>query len=753
MDLLMNSHSPTGSKFLTIVSALSLLLVSSAQLAAREQPVPSFRIDVMAALSKSGCNMGVCHGNKYGKGGFKLSLRGDDPSGDFDVLTRDLSGRRANPLDPDRSLLLLKPTMQVPHEGGRRFRPDSPEYDVLRRWIAAGMPGDQDDLPVLRQLTAAPAEVFIPAPHDSVRISATAHFSDGSRRDVSRTATYELSNQIADVDHDGRVSRRSSGEVTVIVRYLDRQVPVRIAFLPARADFVWSAPEPANFVDRFVFEKLQRMQINPSAPSSDSVFVRRAFLDLTGSLPTADEARRFVSDSSTDKRARLIDELLERPEYADFWALKWGDLLRNEEKTLDRKGVEGFHAWIRNSIATGKPLDKFVRELIAARGSTYGVPAANYWRAMRDPFMRAESAAQVFLGVRLQCAKCHNHPFDQWTQDDYYGWSNLFARVDYRVLENRRRDSNDSHEFDGEQIVLMARTGEVNDPRTQLPAPPRFLAKGSAALPDEADRLLALADWLTGPANRTFVEAQVNRVWYHLTGQGIVDPIDDFRGTNPPSNPALLQSLCDDFVAHHFDVRHLIRTIMNSRTYQAASAVNDTNRDDVVNFSHAKELRLSAEILVDALSQATEAPVSFAGHPKGSRAIELSAARSERDRDNRPTRADQFLRLFGKPARLQSCECERTNDPTLSQTFQLVSGELINDLLVHRSNRLTRLLASGSSNEEIVADLYWSSVSRPPTAGELQATLQHLQSVDDRRRGLEDILWGLVNSNEFLLRR
>jgi hypothetical protein len=731
-------------------SVVALLVCAVAQ-AQEPPPIPSFRVDVMAALSKAGCNLGVCHGNKYGKGGFKLSLRGDDPAGDFAVLTRDLSARRANPLEPERSLLLLKPTMQVPHEGGRRFRIDSPEYEILSRWIGAGMPADPPELPTVAQLLVEPAEVFLKAPADSTKITAIAVFSDGTTRDVARQATYELSSPIADVDAEGRIYRRDFGEVTLIVRYVDRQAPVRIAFVPERPGFVWSAAEPEHPIDRFVYDKLQRLEINPSPICSDTVFVRRAYLDLLGTLPTADEARAFVGDRTDGKRSRLIDALLDRPEYAEFWALKWGDLLRNEEKTLDRKGVEAFHAWIRNGIATGKPLDVFVRELIASRGSTYGTPASNYWRAMREPFMRAESTAQVFLGVRLQCAKCHNHPFDRWSQDDYYGWSNLFSRVQYRVLENRRRDSNDSHEFNGEQLVVMARTGDVVDPRNEQPPAPRFLEKGSAALPEDADRLLALAEWLTRPDNRAFVDAQVNRIWFHLMGQGIVDPIDDFRGTNPPSHPELLRFLSDDFVAHKFDVRHLIRTIMNSRTYQASSEAHDGNRDDHLNFSRAKEQRLSAEVLVDALSRATGAPVSFSGYPRGTRGIELSGVRLERG--NRPTKADQFLSLFGKPPRLQSCECERASDPTLSQTFQLVSGELMNDLLTHRACRVTRMISEQRPDADCIDELYWSTLSRPPTDEERQATTLYLQNAADRRRGLEDLLWGLLNSHEFLLRR
>lgn len=737
-----------------LVIITALLGWSCAQGAETEQQTPpSFRNEIMAAISKAGCNMGVCHGNKNGKGGFKLSLRGEDSDWDFDVLTRELNGRRVNLVDPDKSLLLLKPTMQVPHEGGRRFKLDSMEYDLFRRWIVAGMPRDSMNSRTLGRLEVTPRDVVLADPVDSLQIRAVAEFSDGTRRDVTSLAVYDLSNQLAEVTHDGLVQRRGMGETTVVVRFLNQQVPVSVAFIPARADFAWTGPLPANSVDDHVFVKLKKLRINPAPPSSDTAFLRRAYLDLLGILPTSTEARRFIADESSNKRAALIDTLLERPEFADFWALKWSDLLRNEEKTLDWKGVQNLHEWIRVSLSINKPLDQFVRELIASRGSTYSSPASNYYRGMRTPVVRAESTAQLFLGVRLQCAKCHSHPFDRWTQADYYGWANLFARVDYLVLENNRRDRNDSHEFDGEQIVYMKRSGDVEDPRTGRAAPPRFLGGNGESLPSDADRLLALADWLTSPDNAMFVQSQVNRIWYHLLGRGIVEPIDDFRATNPPSNPELLESLSREFVAHRFDVRHLIRTIMNSRTYQLSAAANEFNRDDEANFSRAKVQRLSAEQYLDSLGQVTGRQVSFNAYPDGIRAGALPGVRAVRERERRSSSADQFLRLFGKPQRLQSCECERTNEPTLAQTFQLVSGTLINEMLAASDNRLSQLLMNDKSNTEIVDELYWTALSRAPMADEVQTAVKYLSESGNRRAALEDLVWGLLNSNEFLLRR
>ncbi len=713
----------------------------------------SFAHDVMAVLSKAGCNMGACHGNQNGKGGLKLSLRGEDPAWDFDVLTREQAGRRTNAVEPDQSLILLKPTMQMAHEGGRRFARNSPEYAILRSWVAAGMPAELGEPRRFTALTVSPLECLLVAPADRVALRVEATFSDGSRRDVSRLAVYEPAEQIVSIDPGGMATRRSLGETTVVVRYLDRQASVRLAFVPNRPGFAWSGPPPANVIDEQVFAKLQKLQVNPSPPVNDGVFARRAYLDLLGVIPTADEARRFVADPNPAKRARLIDALLERQEFADFWALKWSDLLRNEEKTLDSKGVQNFHAWIRAGIAAGKPLDQFVRELIAARGSTYSEPAANYYRAMRDPLMRAESTAQLFLGVRLQCTKCHNHPFDRWTQNDYYSWANLFARVDYKILENRRRDTNDTHEFDGEQVVYMARQGEVKHPRTGATLPPRFLSDAAQPLRDDQDRLEELSRWVASPDNPRFVQTQANRIWYNLMGRGVVDPIDDFRATNPPVNPGLLDALAREFVAARFDLRQMIRLVMNSQVYQLSSAPQATNRDDELNFSHASVRRLSAEQLLDSLSQATGVPLEFNGYPAGTRAGELPGVFAQRRRGTPSSPADEFLQLFGKPPRLQTCECERSNETTLNQAFVMVGGGLVKDLLARPGNRLSQLLVEQKSAAEMLGELYWATLSRAPATVELQATAAYIEQAPDRRAALEDVAWGLLNSNEFLLRQ
>ena len=740
--------------------AVSLLALCASAAAHAADGAPSFRNDVMAILSKSGCNAGACHGNKSGKGGFKLSLRGENPAEDYSALTGGQSGQRTNVHAPDNSLVLRKATTQVTHEGGRRFDKESPEYAVLRAWIAGGAKKDDASAPVLTRLevTPGPAQQVLVEPKRELKIEATAYFSDGSKRDVSRNAVYEQSEELAKVSIDGLVQRHDrDGETTVIVRYLNLQEPVRVAFVPARPDFVWSAPPAKNYIDDHVLAKLRTLRTTPSMPATDGEFIRRAYLDLLGILPTMEEAKLFIAEAAPDKREKLVDTLLLRPEYADHWALKWGDLLRIEERTLDRKGVQAFHRWIRNAVADNMPLDRFVRELVSARGSTYANPPANFYRALRDPVSRGEATAQVFLGVRLNCAQCHNHPFDRWTQDDYYGWADVFGRVQYKVLENRRRDDNDGHEFVGEQIVYEARDGGMKDPRTHALAKPRLLGETSSTWADEQSRLDALAAWLTSAGNPLFAKSQVNRIWYHLMGRGLVDPVDDFRATNPPSHPELLDTLAADFVAHGYDVRHIIRLVMSSQAYGLSSEPNATNGADEINYSHAMPRRLSAEQLLDAQHAAAGVPPEFNGYPAGTRAGQIAGVQAASRRrglgGGGPMASDQFLTVFGKPPRLLSCDCERSNETTLVQAFHFISGPQISRLVNHPDNRLTKLMASGKTDGQIVEELYWAALTRAPSDQELKTMTEHVAGSKDRRKALENVLWALLNAKEFVLRK
>ncbi len=730
---------------------LSLLFVLLASpLAAAE---PRFDVEVMAVLSKAGCNMGACHGNANGKGGMKISLRGEDPAGDYEVLTRQFGGRRIDSQHPQQSLLLLKGTGQVPHQGGVRFSTDSQEYEILRAWLSGGVSKTIADSETLTSLEVTPRKLVAFEPQETVQLSVVAKFGEERTLDVSHLAVYETSNFNATVDPQGLVTRVKYGETTVLIRFLSQQSAVPLAFVPDRPDFAWSAPEANNFIDEQVFAKLESLRINPSPLADDATFLRRAYLDCIGSLPTAEEAKAFVAESSPNKRALLIDRLLERPEFADFWALKWSDLLRNEEKVLDPRGVDAFHTWIRNAIAEGMPLDRFARELIASRGSTYLFPAANFYRANRDPLTRSETAARLFLGVRLQCARCHNHPFDRWTQDDYYSWGAWFTQLDYQILQNNRKDDLDKNSFNGEQIVLALSSGELKNARTGRDAVPKFLGDATPALPANADRLTILADWLTSEQNELFLKSQVNFVWYHLLGRGLIEPIDDVRATNPASHPELLEALCQNFAAHEFDLRHLVRTILNSRTYQLAAEPNASNRDDETNYARAVVRRLTAEQLVDAQSSVLGVSPQFPGYPAGTRAVQVRGVRREGGGKRGAAEGDRLLKVLGKPERLLACECERSNETTLSQAFLAISDEGLQKRLANSKNRLQRWIRDGKSNAEIVTELYWAALSRFPSSEEEKAALELLESSPQRFEALQDLAWAVMNAKEFVFRR
>jgi hypothetical protein len=605
----------------------------------------------------------------------------------------------------------------------------------------------------LASLDVTPREQFVVEPLNTLQIKAVAKFADGKTLDVTRLVVYETSNLNATVDHDGLVTRGKFGEVTVLVRFLQKQVAVRLAFVPARPELAWSNPPAANFVDEHVFAKLKALRMNPSPLADDATFIRRVFLDCLGILPTAEEAQAFVEDKTSDKRARLIDRLLERPEFADFWALKWSDILRNEELVLDTHGVNAFHAWIRDSLAANKPLDQFARELIGARGSTYDFPAANYYRANRDPLTRSETTARLFLGVRLQCARCHNHPYDRWTQDDYYQWGAWFSQIEYQLVSNSRTDKFDKNQFIGEQIIHIIAGGEITNARTGKTAAPRFLGAATPEVQGIADRTAIVATWLTSPENELFVKSQVNFVWYHLMARGLVEPIDDVRATNPASHPELLDALGKDFVAHKFDLRHLVRTIINSRTYQLSSDPNDTNRDDEANYARARVRRLTAEQLVDAQSAVLGVWPKFPGYPEGTRAMQVKGVRRSDDGKRGAAGGDRLLKMLGKPERLLACECERSNETTLSQAFLAISDAGLQDRLSDDKNRLKRLLGSGKASGVIVDELYWTALSRLPSAEEKQAALLLIESAGDEFIGLQDIAWALMNAKEFMFRR
>jgi len=713
---------------------------------------PRFGLDMRAMLAKGGCNAGTCHGNASGKGGFKLSLRGEDPAFDFLAIAREGAGRRIDLLDPAKSLVLEKATLRMPHLGGRRFANDSALGKLLRDWLAAGAPAPSADEPRLVSLEVSPLEILVREPTHEVQIRVLAIFNNGARLDATSLAVYEPVEVKTEVTPGGLVSTKDHGETTVLVRFLDRQQAVRLAFLPASPPPAWTDFEPANYIDRLVDARLQQLGIRPSGPAADGVFLRRMFLDGLGILPSAEEAREFAADRSPAKREAWIDRVLARPEFADHWALRWSDILRNEEKVLDVEGVTKFHGWLRAGFAAGMPLDELVHKLVAARGSTYTEPPANYYRALRDPFVRAETTARLFLGARIACAKCHNHPFDRWTQDDYYSFAAMFSRVDYQIVKNERRDKLDLNEFAGEQIVKLNDKGSVTNDRTKKPATPRLLDPAAKPLAEKDDPLVATANWLTAPENKQFARVQANFIWYHLLGRGLVEPIDDFRPTNPAVYPELLDALADDLRDHGHDLRHLVRRILRSRVYQTSAEPNEFNRDDDRHFAKAIVRRLTAEQLLDAQSQVLDRPAEFASYPLGTRAGQIAGAERGGKKGKENAEGDRFLKLFGKPARLLGCECERSNETTLAQTFALLSSPALEERLIANDTRVARWAASDMSGEAILRELYWTALGRDPTAAEIAALGPGLSAGPKRLTSLHDVVWGIMNSREFLLR-
>jgi len=670
-------------------------------------------------------------------------------------MIQDATGRRVNFMEPEKSLLLLKATQGLAHEGGKRFDVDSWEYRTLRDWVAQGARRELKDEARLTELKVSPGDQIFQAPQTEVQLRATAKFSNGVEKDVSGQAVYEPAQiGLVEISRSGHVKSLQPGEATIIVRYLNQQQAVTLTFVADRPGFAWQPTQQNNFIDRHVFAKLKSLRMNPSRLASDEVYVRRAHLDLLGIPPTSAEAREFVADKSPDKRERLVDRLMARSEFADFWSLKWADALRVESRTMDRKGMSLFHQWIRNAVAQNDPVNQFVHDILAAKGSTYQVPESNFYRAMREPNARAEGIARIFLGTRLQCAQCHNHPFDRWTQDDYFNWSAVFSRIDYKIHDNKGIDKNDKHSFNGEQTVQISLKAKLENPRTGSPAEAKLLGAASlnAQVLEKADELDAAADWVTSDSNPLFAQAQINRIWYHLMGRGLVDPVDDFRATNPASHPGLLKELAAEFKRSGYDMRHMIRIIMSSRTYQLSSEPNETNAADEVNYSRAIVRRLSAEQMLDSLNQFAAVPARFEDFPELTRASQLPGPLHRRKRGGSKTDALAFLKQFGQPPRMMVCECERTDETNMGQAFSLIGSPYISQLVTRKDNMLTQLQKQKKPPGDVVDDLYWTALTRAPSGKEKELLVAYIHEAKDKRVALEDIAWSLINSKEFVLR-
>ncbi|MEX2138642.1 MAG: DUF1549 and DUF1553 domain-containing protein [Pirellulales bacterium] len=700
----------------------------------------TYELDVLPILTSAGCNAGACHGKSRGQNGFQLSLLGFDADFDHSAIVKEARGRRVFPAAPDLSLILQKPSGRLSHGGGVRLPVDSEEYKTVRGWIASGMPRRTESDPVLQRIAVAPEERLL-SPADIQNLSVTAYYSDGSTRDVTRLASFQSSDSgIVSVDKAGLVKAgRLPGEGTIMVRYMDRFATWRTAIpqdLAVSDDFYDTLPRH-SFIDDLVWDKLRKLRITPSTPASDSAFLRRAYLDVIGRLPFPDESRAYLQGSSPDKRAALIDRLLARPEYADFWANKWADLLRPNPYRVGIKATLNYDNWIRGAFRANKPYDEFVRELVTAQGSTWQNGAATLYRDRRSPEEVTTMVSQLFLGVRLECAKCHQHPFEIWGQNDFYSLAAYFARV------GRKGPGVSPPISGGEEIVFTAPNGSVSHPTTGKEMSPRPLfGEARQPKPDEDPRQV-LAEWMTADTNTYFREVAVNRVWAELMGRGLVDPVDDLRATNPPSNAELLTALVDEFRRQDYDLKKLIRLITTSYVYGLSSLAGEGNLGDTRNYSRYYRTRLRAEVLLDAVSDVTGVPEKFTAMPPGSRATEIWTHRVE----------SPFLDAFDRPNENQDPPCERTSDPTVVQSLHLMNSENLQSKLTDDDGRAAQLAASDRTNREIIEELYLLTYSRFPTDEEFQAVTVVLDETGAKRRqAVEDLLWALINTPEFIFK-
>lgn len=720
----------------TWVLGLLCLGVGTPSLRAADQTIDNrplhFANDIVPLLSRHGCNSGGCHGRALGQNNFKLSLFGFDADFDYNALVKEARGRRVFAASPDSSLLLLKASGRVAHGGGRRLTPDSEDYQILRRWIAQGTPVGDSSAPRLAKITMKPDSRLMER-NAQQQLTVTAHYTDGSTRDITRQAQYQ-SNEIAvgAVDADGLVRTFDlAGEATVMARYMG-QVTVFRAMVPLGKSIAKYPEFPANnYIDALALARWKKLGIVPSDLCSDGEFIRRATLDLLGRLPTPEEVRAFLADSSSAKRQQLVDRLLEDRDYAGYFAMRWGNILRNASLAGSEQAAYAFHDWLRDMIARNRPYDEFVRGIVAAAGEWHDAPAVNWFWQMRDDQLHQPVAdtAQVFLGLRLQCAKCHHHPYERWSQEDYYGLAGFFSRLGRKGL--------------GEPPPYYASrtrtTGEIN-PRTGKPIEPKLLDGPELKIPPDEDPRHKLVDWMAEPNNPFFAKALVNRLWGHFLGRGLVDPVDDMRETNPPSNPELLDALAQDFIKSKLDVKHMVRTICNSRVYQLSATPNEYNQHDKQNHARFYARRLIAEVLHDAIDQLTGNRTQFNKMSRQARAVDLPHEGF----------GSYFLDVFDRPPRSSACECARSAGASLSQVLHLSFAPDIERKLGDGRGRVAKLVEKKTTPEQAVEELYLTAFARLPNAVERKDVLGYLQRQPEYRRALEDVAWALLNSREFM---
>jgi len=703
--------------------------------ATKPRPV-SFQLDVMPVLTAGGCNTGSCHGSARGQDGFHLSLFGFDPKGDFQRLTGEMPGRRVNLALPEESLLLTKAIGAVPHTGGKLFSKDSPSYNTLVEWIRNGAEYDADGIPHPTGIIVEPSDMVLKGEDVRIPLSVRATYSDGTDRDVSSLSLYSTSNDNSvTIDrHKGVAASKHRGEAFILARFHTFTEGSQAIVVPA--DLPYTRPEVPenNYIDKLVDEKLDKLRIVPSGLCSDEDFIRRVFIDIVGSLPTPPERESFLTSTDEKKREVLVDQLLTRKEFTEMWVMKWAELLQirtfqNGGNQVSYKAALGYYNWLRERIAANMPFNELVRQLLSAEGGTFDNPATNYFQLESETLKLTENVAQVFMGTRIQCAQCHNHPFDRWTMDDYYGFAAFFAQVKRKPAEDPR----ERIVFDGD--------GEVQHLVTKQNVAPKFLG-GPRPEIKGVTRREEVAKWLTSTENPWFARNVSNIVWSHFLGRGIVEPVDDVRISNPPSNPALLDALTKQFVSYNYDFRKLVRDICTSRTYQRASATNDTNVTDASNFSHAMIRRVRAEVLLDSISEVTATPNKFKGLPLGARAVQIADGNT----------SNYFLTTFGRASRTTVCSCEVKMEPNLSQALHLLNGDTTQKR-IHDGKIVENLLKDKKTPAEVIERLYLATVGRKPTETETSKLLSGIspgQKPEEIRETLEDIFWALLNSKEFI---
>ena len=722
-----------GQSTLTVTAGGKTATVPVVVKGTKAEPPVSFTREIVPLLTKLGCNQGACHGSQHGRGGFKLSLLGFDPLFDYHQIVQSAEGRRVVVADAERSILLQKPALLLEHGGGERLQAGSREYHLIRAWLEDGAPEPSARDAHVTALAVWPSRRIL-TPGERQQLAVTATWSDGRKEDVTATAQFDtLNDAVAAVTPQGLLTAKERGETHVMIRFGGQATVAQVTLpyvppaAPAAAAFV-----PHNFIDEKLLAKWKDLRLTPSDPCSDEAFFRRLHLDAIGTLPAPADVKAFLADPSPTKRMRAIDRVLDRPEFIDYWALKWGDLLRINRDQLQDKGMWSFHNWVRAALRDAMPLDEFVRQIITAEGSTFTDGPANYYRVANNAADWAETTSQVFLGVRMQCAKCHHHPFEKWSQDDYYGLTAFFARL-------ATKNSQEFGLFGRETIVHLRPTGEATHPRKGGVVKPHPL--DGPDMDDPFDRRRKLAEWMTTADNPFFARNLVNRFWGYLMGRGLVEPLDDMRATNPASNPELLDALAKDLAAHQFDLKHLLKTILASQAYQLSSDVTPGNAADVnnVHYTRYQVRRLTAEQVADALDFATGTREKYQGLPLGTRAIQLPDSRVR----------SFLLDVFGRPARQVVCECERTVQPNIAQALHLMNGDFLNRKIADPKGRVEALLTKKAAIPEVVEELYLVTLARRPRTEEVAKAQEWIKQASNPKEGMQDLLWVLLNSREF----